>query len=153
MEGSIKLVFSLFDQLAQIVAHWAWSPGLPVCRPAHPMKTPEAKPAQSDHYRIRFKFWTKRKILVNLEKKVPRRFIWTLFWIFRTKHAADFGDVTQPFSQKRWLSQLGSLATDVAGKIRFQVESVLTSVKLVILILPRLNTHSDGLKKLFWSLN
>ena len=37
----------------------------------------------------------------------------------------------------------------VAGKIRSQVESVLTWVKLVILIFPSLNTHSDGLKKLF----
>ena len=41
----------------------------------------------------------------------------------------------------------------VAGKIRSQVESVLTLVKLVILIFPSLNTHSDGLKKLFWTLN
>ena len=39
----------------------------------------------------------------------------------------------------------------VAGKIRSQVqlESVLTLVKLLILILPRLNTHSDGSTKLF----
>ena len=34
----------------------------------------------------------------------------------------------------------------VAGKIRSQLESVLTYVKLVILILPRLNTHLDRLK-------
>ena len=32
------------------------------------------------------------------------------------------------------------------------VESVFTLVKLVILILPRLNMHSDELEKLFWSL-
>jgi len=38
---------------------------------------------------------------------------------------------------------------NVAGKIRFQVEPASTYVKLVILIFPRLNTHSDGLKKLF----
>ena len=37
----------------------------------------------------------------------------------------------------------------VAGKIRSQVGSVLTYVKLVILMFPMLNTHSDGLKKLF----
>ena len=36
----------------------------------------------------------------------------------------------------------------VAGKIRFQVESVFTEVKLVNLILFRLNTLSYGLRKL-----
>ena len=37
----------------------------------------------------------------------------------------------------------------VAGKIRSQVEFVLTLVELVILILPSLNTHSDEMKKHF----
>ena len=37
----------------------------------------------------------------------------------------------------------------VAGKIRSQVEFVFTQVKLVILILPRLNTHSVEFKKRF----
>ena len=37
----------------------------------------------------------------------------------------------------------------VAGTIRFQVEYVLTLVKLVTFILPRLNTHSDELKNFF----
>ena len=45
------------------------------------------------------------------------------------------------------------LGINVARKICCQVESILTKVKLVILILPRLNTHSDKLKKHFWSLN
>ena len=39
--------------------------------------------------------------------------------------------------------------TDFSGKIGSQVESVFSPVKLVILILPWLNMHSDKLKKLF----
>ena len=40
------------------------------------------------------------------------------------------------------------------GKIRSQVESVFALVKLVLLILPRLNTHSDEIREtFFWSLN